>query len=146
MSVYYMGSLNEMQEKAKKEVTEFIRQGIPSSAACCAGTVVLGTAVEGSARLTVISLLSGSCVDELYMQCNRQSQKVKNLLACSQAEVAVTNGQGSVVLTCTGEVLSNEQIKADKWEPWMEQYHPQGASSPDYVVLHFITQSVRAMF
>lgn len=146
MSVYYMGTINEMPSVYKGEVTEFIRQGIPTSDTCCMGTVVLGTAVEDGVRLTVISLLAGSDADELFMQCDRQSQKVKNLLACNQAEIAVTNGQGFVVLTCTGEVLSDEQLKADKWEPWMEQYHPQGVSSPDYVVLRFVPQSVRAMF
>lgn len=146
MSVYYMGNLNEMPQEAKTETMEFIRQGIPADAACCTATVVLGTVQEGGVHLTVISLLKGSGTDELFMQCSRSSQKAKNLLACNQAEVAITNGQGFVVLTCEGEVLSDEQIKSEKWEPWMEQYHPQGRTSADYVVLRFIPHHVRAMF
>lgn len=135
-----------LPQEARAEVEAFIQQGIPVNAECCIGFVTLGTRQEEDVRLTVISLLSGSGINEVLMQCNRNSQKAKNLLAYPTAEIAITNGRGFVVLTCTAEVLDDEKLKAEKWESWMEQYHPQGCTAPDYVILRFVPQCVRAMF
>lgn len=145
MSVYYMGEIQGLPQEAMPQVEAFIGQGIPVNAECCIGFVTLGTRQEEGVRLTVISLLSGSGIKEVFMQCNRNSQKAKNLLAHPTAEIAITNGRGFVVLTCTAEVLDDEKLKAEKWEDWMVKYHPQGCTSPDYVILRFVPQSIRAM-
>lgn len=149
MSVYYMGSVRELPQEARAEVEQYLGLGVPSFEAtdsapeCCC--VTLGTVQEGKAHLTVISLLPSPSLQSLYMQVNRQSQKVKNLLVCDKAEIAITNGMGYVILDCTTEVVTDEQLKAEKWEDWMTQYHPQGFSSPDYVLLRFLPQNLRVM-
>ncbi len=145
MSVYYMGEVQGLSQETRTEVETFIKQGIPENAECCVGFVTLGTRQEEGVRLTVISLLSGSGVNEVFMQCNRNSQKVKNLLKHPTAEIAITNGRGSVILSCSAEVLDDKKLKAQMWEDWMVQYHPQGCDSPDYVILRFVPQSIRAM-
>ncbi len=145
MSVYYMGEVQGLPPETRTEVEAFIGLGVPVDAECCVGFVTLGTRQDEGVRLTVISLLGGSGVNEVFMQCNRNSQKAKNLLAHPTAEIAITNGRGSVILTCTAEVLDDKKLKAEKWEDWMVQYHPQGCASPDYVILRFVPQSIRVM-
>lgn len=138
MSVYYMGPVSGLPEASRKEVEEYLRRN--------ADGVTLGTVQEGGPRLTMMGLLQDAGLDELYMQTTRGSQKVQNLLAYPTAEIAVSDKQGYVVLTCTAEVLDDAELKAAKWEEWMAQYHPQGPSAPDYVLLRFVPQGVRAMF
>lgn len=149
MSIYYMGSVQELPKEVKTEVEQYLRLGVPNFEA--AGNVpechcvTLGTVQDGKTHLTVISLLPSPTLQSLYMQVNRQSQKVKNLLACDKAEIAITNGMGYMILDCITEVVTDEQLKAEKWEDWMTQYHPQGFGSPDYVLLRFVPQNIRAM-
>ena len=50
---------------------------------------------------------------------------------------------GYLVLTCTAEVVTDEQSKAQRWEDWMAEYHPQGPASPDYVLLRFVPEYLR---
>lgn len=149
MSIYYMGSVPELPQEARAEVEQYLRLGVPNFEATGSmpecHCVTLGTVQEGKTHLTVISLLPLPSLQSLYMQVNRQSQKVKNLLACDKAEIAITNGTGYVILDCTTEVVTDEQLKTEKWEDWMTQYHPQGSSSPHYVLLRFVPQSIRAM-
>lgn len=149
MGVYYIGEMAGLPSETKPELEKFIQQGIPifsQEGASSPGFVTLGTGQGGDIRLTVISLLTGSTLTELFMQCSRKSQKVQNLLENPTAEIAVTNGQGYVVLTCEAQVLDDKHIKKEKWEDWMAQYHPTGYASPDYVVLKFLPKSIRAMF
>lgn len=149
MSVYYMGSVQELPQEARAEVEQYLRLGVPNFEATGGAPechcVTLGTVQEGKAHLTVISLLPSPSLKSLYMQVNRQSQKVQNLLTCDKAEIAITNGMGFVILGCTTEVVTDEQLKTEKWEDWMTQYHPQGSSTPDYVLLRFVPQNLRAM-
>lgn len=56
--------------------------------------MILGTAQEGGPHLTMMGLLQGARLDELYMQTTRSSQKVQNLLARPIAEIAVSDKQG----------------------------------------------------
>ena len=147
MSIYYMGTAKELPQEMKSELESFIRQGIPVFSAngmekC--HTVTLGTSRQDGIRLTVINLLKGSGLQEVFMQCNRQSQKARNLLADGKAEVAITNGMGYGVLECTGEVMDDVQLKTEKWEEWMTQYHPQGPAAPDYAILRFVPHGIRA--
>lgn len=151
MSVYYMGSADEMTQEIWAEVERFIQLGVPgcteeSQVVPTCHAVTLGTKQKDGIRLTVLSLLKEPCLSELFMMSNRQSQKVKNLMECSQAEVSITNGLGYVVLGCRAELLTDEQTKTDKWEDWFIQYHSQGAASPDYVVIRLVPQIVRALF
>ncbi len=138
MSVYYSGPAMSLPAAAWQEVADYLRRNSDG--------VTLGTVQEGGPHLTMMGLLQGAGLDELYMQTTRSSQKVKNLLAYPTAEIAVSDKQGYVILTCTAEVLDDAERKATKWEEWMAQYHPQGPSAPDYVLLRFVPQSVRAMF
>lgn len=138
MSVYYMGPIAGLPELARQEVEDYLRRN--------ADGVTLGTVQESGPHLTMMGLLQGAGPDEFYMQTTRSSQKVQNLLAYPTAEIAVSDKQGYVILTCTAEVLDDAELKAAKWEDWMAQYHPQGPSAPDYVLLRFVTQSIRAMF
>lgn len=137
MSVYYMGPASGLPEAARKEVGDFLRRN--------ADGVTLGTVQYGGPHLTMMGLLQGAGPDELYMQTTRSSQKVKNLLTHSAAEIAVSDKQGYVILTCSAEVLDDAALKEAKWEDWMAQYHPQGPSAPDYVLLRFLPQDIRAM-
>lgn len=137
MSVYYMGPVSGLPEASRKEVEEYLRRNTDG--------VTLGTTQMGCPHLTMMGLLQGAVLDELYMQTTRSSRKVKNLLAYPTAEIAVSDKQGYVILTCTAEVLDNAELKVAKWEDWMAQYHPQGPSAPDYVLLRFVPQGVRAM-
>lgn len=149
MSIYYMGSVQELPQETRPELEQYLRLGVPNFEATGSipecHCVTLGTVQEGKPHLTVISLLPSSNLQSLYMQVNRQSQKVKNLFACNKAEIAVTDGMGYMILDCTAEVVTDEQLKNEKWEDWMAQYHPQGAGSPDYVLLRFVPQNLRAM-
>ncbi len=149
MNIYYMGAINELPQEMAQETEAFIRKGIPVITADGmekSYTVTLGTRQGESVRLTVINLLAGSGLNELYMQCHRQSQKALNLSACNKAEIAITNGMGYVVLECSGEVSDEAQIKAEKWEDWMAEFHPEGPTAPDFVVLRFVPHSIRTMF
>ncbi len=149
MSIYYMGSVEKLPLEARAEVEQYLRLGVPNFKATGSipecQCVTLGTVQEGKSHLTVISLLPSPSLKSLYMQVNRQSQKVKNLLSCDKAEIAITNGMGYLILDCTTEVVTDEQLKAEKWEDWMTQYHPKGSDSPDYVLLQFVSQNLRAM-
>ena len=149
MSVYFMGSIKDLPQESIGEVEQYLRLGVPNFEAMGGAPechcVTLGTVQEGGVRLTVINLLQNPTLAECFMQCNRQSQKVKNILACGKAEIAVTNGMGYLVLSCAAEVVEDEQAKADRWEAWMAEYHPQGAADPDYVLLRFVPESIRVM-
>lgn len=149
MSVYFMGSVQDLPQESKAEVEQYLGLGVPNFEAAGGAPechcVTLGTVQEGGVRLTVINLLKNPNLNELFMQCNAQSQKVKNVLACGRAEVAITNGMGYLVLTCKAEVLTDGQAKADRWEDWMAEYHPQGCTAPDYVLLRFVPERIRVM-
>lgn len=138
MSIYYMGPVSGLPEASRQEVEDYLRRN--------ADGVTLGTVQEDGPRLTMMGLLQGAGLDELYMQTTRGSQKAQNLLTYPTAEIAVSDKQGYVVLTCTAKVLDGAELKAAKWEDWMAQYHPQRPSAPDYVLLRFVPQSIRAMF
>lgn len=138
MSVCYMGPISGLPEAAREEVEDYLRRNSDG--------VTLGTAQAGGPHLTMMGLLQGAGLDELYMQTTRSSQKVKNLRARPIAEIAVSDKQGYVILNCAADVLDDAELKAAKWEEWMAQYHPQGPSAPDYVLLRFVPQSIRAMF
>ena len=137
MSVYYMGSVSELPESQRKEVEDYLRRN--------ADGVALGTVQGDGVRLTMMGLLQGATLDELYMQTTRSSQKVQNLTGVPAAEIAVSDKRGYVILSCAVEVLDDPALKAEKWEDWMAQYHPKGPSAPDYVLLRFVPRSVRAM-
>lgn len=137
MSMYYMGKIAGMTEEAKKEVSEYLRNN--------ADGVTLGTLQDGGVHLTMMGLLQGASADEVYMQANRTSQKVLNIEKNPCAEVAVSNRQGYVILECEAKVVDSPDLKASKWEPWMVEYHSDGATSNDYVLLQFTVQQIRAM-
>ena len=132
---YYIGTVAEMPEKLKKEAEEFIKEH--------KDTVVLGTKQGEDIHLTMMGFLSDPMLNMLYMQTNRQSQKVRNIQLHSTVEIAITNGTGGVILTCEAEIVENEKIKAEKWEDWMFKYHESGCSTPDYVLLKFIPQFIQ---
>lgn len=149
MSIYYMGAIKDLPREMRQETEAFVLKGIPVFTAdgiekC--HTVTLGTRQGEGVRLTVINLLADSGLDALFMQCNRQSQKAANLSVCDKAEIAITNGMGYVVLECGGEIVDEGQLKREKWEDWMAEYHPQGPASPDYVILRFVPHAIRAAF
>ncbi|MGG5369441.1 pyridoxamine 5'-phosphate oxidase family protein [Enterococcus sp. AZ196] len=147
MSIYYMGSLADLPQEFTEEVNNFVQKGIPvfTETGVESHTVMLGTKQDQHVRLSVINLLQDSKLCGIYMQTNRNSQKVKNLLACNTAEIAITNGFGYVVLECSGEVIEDDQRKKEKWEEWMTEFHPEGPLSADYVLLHFKPHAIRAM-
>lgn len=138
MSVYYMGEVAGMPQADRAEVEAYLGQN--------AEGVTLGTVQDGnSIRLTMMGLLQNATLKELYMQANRDSQKVKNIQETPTAEIAVSNNYGYVILTCTVKLVDDEKLKAAKWEEWMAQYHANGPTSPNYILLQFIPQSIRAM-
>ena len=149
MSVYFMGSVKDLPLESKAEVEQYLRLGVPNFEATGGAPechcVTLGTVQEGGVRLTVINLLKAPTLNECFMQTNRQSQKVQNILACGKTEISITNGMGSLVLSCTAEVVDDEKMKAEHWEEWMTEYHPQGCAAPDYVLLRFVPESLRVM-
>lgn len=137
MSVYYMGEVSGLPEQERNEVEDYLRAN--------ADGVTLGTVQADGVHLTMMGLLQGATLGELYMQTTRSSQKVQNLAAVPTAEIAVSDKRGYVILSCACEVLDDADLKAEKWEDWMAQYHPQGPAAPDYVLLRFLPRSVRAM-
>lgn len=149
MSVYFIGNVKDLPQESKIEVDQYLKLGVPNfevtGGAPECHCVTLGTVQDGGVHLTVINLLQNPTLEECFMQCNRQSQKAKNILACGKAEIAITNGMGYLVLSCKAEVIDDEQVKADRWEAWMAEYHPQGAAAPDYVLLRFVPKNIRVM-
>lgn len=137
MSTYYMGTLADLSDDSRKEVTEYIQHNSDG--------VTLGTMQNGGVHLTMMGLLKNAAVDEFYMMTTRGSQKEKNIAENHIAEVAVSDKRGYVILSCTVEVLDDKILKSEKWEDWMAQYHPEGPDSPDYVLLHFTVQNLRVM-
>ena len=114
MSVYYMGKVKGLTVEANAEVTEYLRLN--------ADGVTLGTVQEGGLHLTMMGLLQGATANEIFMQTDRKSQKVKNILENSATEIAVSNKQGYVILSCIAEILDEAALKNEKWEKWMFQY------------------------
>lgn len=137
MTVYYQGPTAGLAADAKQELEAYLRANKDG--------VTLGTTRDGAAHLTIMGLLEGATLDEAYLQTDRNSQKVRNIEAEGTAEIAVSDKLGYAVLRGSIHVLDDDALKAEKWEPWMEQYHPQGPSSPGYVLLRFVPDEVRAM-
>lgn len=149
MSVYFTGNVKDLPLESKAEVEQYLSLGVPNLEATgetpeC-HCVTLGTVQEGGVRLTVINLLKAPTLNEFFMQTNRQSQKVRNILAWGKTEISITNGIGSLVVSCAAEVVEDEKMKANHWEEWMTEYHPQGCTAPDYVLLRFVPESIRVM-
>lgn len=134
---YYIGTMNDMPIECRKEVEAFICKH--------ENVVVLGTMGEKGVHLTLMGFLSGASLDNLYMQTYRSSDKVKNILANDVAEIAVSDATGGVILTCKAEVIDDSALKAEKWEQWMEQYHPDGCTSPEYVLLKFTPTDIKVI-
>lgn len=133
---YYIGTIKDMPTDCRKEVDAFIGKN--------GNVVVLGTMGEG-VHLTLMGFLSGASLDNLYMQTYRGSDKVKNILANELTEIAVSDPTGGVILTCKAEVIDDPKLKGNKWEQWMEQYHPAGCASPDYVLLKFTPTELKVI-
>lgn len=134
---YYIGTMNDMPIECRKEVEAFICKH--------ENVVVLGTMGEKGVHLTLMGFLSGASLDNLYMQTYRSSDKVKNILANDVAEIAVSDATGGVILTCNAEVIDDSVLKTEKWEQWMEQYHPEGCTSPEYVLLKFTPTDIKVI-
>lgn len=73
MGIYYMGPVSGFPQAFRKEVEDYLHRN--------ADIVILGTVQEGGPHLTMMGLLQGARLDELYIQTTRSSQKVQNLLA-----------------------------------------------------------------
>lgn len=134
---YYIGTIKDMPKECRNEADAFIGKN--------GNVVVLGTMEEKGVHLTLIGFLSKASLDNLYMQTYRSSDKVQNILANDAVEIAVSDPTGGVILTCKAEVIDDPTLKADKWEPWMEQYHPDGCASPEYVLLKFTPTDIKVI-
>lgn len=132
---YYIGSIAEMPESFKQEVNSFLEEHKDA--------IILGTKQEKDIHLTMMGFLNHVSLDCLYMQTNRQSQKVKNILEHDVVEIAITNDTGGIILTCVAEIVDEQERKTAKWEDWMQRYHPAGPTTSDYVLLHFIPQAIK---
>lgn len=134
---YYIGTIKDMQSDCRKEADAFIGKN--------GNVVVLGTMGEKGVHLTFMGFLSGASLDNLYMQTYRSSDKVKNILANEVVEIAVSDATGGVILTCKAEIIDDLTLKANKWEQWMEQFHPEGCTSPEYVLLKFTPTDIKVI-
>lgn len=134
---YYIGTSKDMPKDCRKEVDAFIGKN--------GNVVVLGTTEDKGVHLTLMGFLSEASLDNLYMQTYRSSDKVQNILANDVVEIAVSDATGGVILTCKAEVIDDSALKAEKWEKWMEQYHPDGCTSPEYVLLKFTLSDIKVL-
>lgn len=132
---YYIGTIADLSIELKQEAENFILAH--------KDVVCLATKQEEEVHLTLMGFLPDISLDALYMQTNKKSAKVKNIIAHDTTEIAIMNDTGGIVLTCKTEIVDDENIKKEKWEDWMANYHPLGFTAPDYVLLRYIPQHIK---
>lgn len=90
-----------------------------------------------------MGILKESGLNALYMQTNRQSQKIKNIMNQKITEISITNGRGFLIMECETSILDDLKLKKEFWEDWFYEYHKEGYLSQDYVLLKFIPKVIR---
>ncbi len=132
-----MGKPTGMKAQEVKDAEAFIQK---------IDYVVIGTNnTETGVRLSALNNLPGQRIDELYFATDSNSQKVLNIRNNPKIEVMMTDGNGQIMLSGNGEVISDLQIKRIKWQPYMVEHFKGGIEDNEWCLVKLTTFAVRAM-
>ena len=147
MSVYYQGDVKQLDKESIIEINHYINSANTVHELDPMNmdkfNIVLGTSQENHVHLTIMGILKESGLNALYMQTNRQSQKIKNIMNQKITEISITNGRGFLIMECETSILDDLKLKKEFWEDWFYEYHKEGYLSQDYVLLKFIPKVIR---
>ena len=147
MSVYYQGDVKQLDKESIIEINHYINRANTVHELDPMNmdkfNIVLGTSQENHVHLTIMGILKESGLNALYMQTNRQSQKIKNIMNQKITEISITNGRGFLIMECETSILDDLKLKKQFWEDWFYEYHKEGYLSQDYVLLKFIPKVIR---
>jgi len=140
LKLFHMGEVSQMTDEQVKMVDEFI------------GSLLYGIIAtnnpESGARLSALNNLSGQSLKKaLHFGTDSTSQKVRNIQVDPRCEVMYTDAAGSqIMINGKAEILTDVEIKRVLWQPWMDEFSPEGAIGNGICIIRLIPESVRVMF
>ena len=85
-------------------------------------------------------------MQQLHFATEASCQKLANLRLDPRCEVMyATMESGQVQIAGKAEIITDEALKRELWQDWMNEYSPEGPTGEGICIIRLIPASIRAM-
>jgi len=92
---------------------------------------------EGYPRPVAMAKVVADGISTIWLTTGADSVKTKDFLANPKAGICFYENGGSVALTGTMEIVTDDKLKQEYWQDWFINHFDKGATDPNYILLKF---------